>query len=242
MHKIWNTLHTVAVVGTVVVLVTFVVSPFAGCEAETSDFNPPLASANKIAHTPPPFDTLKFHAFDKMFFGDKSTSYKKYHIIDKMKYSVSCTKELPDGRVYSLLLVGDTKIDNTENAETVLEGIKNIITVKYPNYDILHQYYFIKDPKERERNQACFSLRDKLRYNEYHIGTCYEYAGYKWDLENKHIQVGYFINQGSKDAGPLMNDPRTYTMYIEITSKILEQLVPENENPDLRRKMEASKF
>ncbi|WP_294822153.1 hypothetical protein [uncultured Flavobacterium sp.] len=251
MYKLWSTLHTAVVVAAVFLFLVFILLPFAGCD---TDFDvgaekdaPSIAvlqnfTERQIDSLVPTNDSVRLHAFDKLFFGHKTDVFSQKFSVDNIGYDVICSKEVPDGRVYSFLLVSDTKVHSAETARLVLEQLKDIIKAKHSNYDILNQHYYVKDPNDQTMDEACFSMREKLKHNENAVGRSYEYAGYSWDLKYKEIQIGYFIEHEDNASLLSDHDSNSYVIYIQFTSKVLENLLPLNHNPDSRRNIDAQKF
>lgn len=244
MYKLLKPLHAIADIGAVLLFLTLILFPFSGCDSETG--SPPLASASPTEiekrHGIVLSDSIKLHAFDNLFFGNKDNNFADGYLINNLKYKVACKKELSDGRLYSLMLVSDSKINTLENAGIALEGLKNVISEKYNSYNILNQHYYIKGPKQREINESCFSVREKLKYNKYDVGNIYEYAGYNWELKHKQIQIGYFIKGKEKKSPAHHHKNKSYTIYVQITSKVLQSLLPVNDSIESYRNLDSQKF
>lgn len=186
-------------------------------------------------------DSIKMHAFDNLYFGENNRNNSRKFQIDNIEYGVKILKGLQDNQTYYYMLQSNSKIITKKKAEKVLKDLKKIISTKYSNTVVLNQIYYSKHPEEREKNTSSFDDRSLREFDENLIGQPYEYAGYKWDLKYKTIQIGYFIENKNRTR---FSEPKPkdddYIIYIELTSKLLQPKIENNSKNEIEK--DSKKF
>ncbi|MBG6111676.1 hypothetical protein IWX84_002563 [Flavobacterium sp. CG_9.10] len=178
----------------------------------------PLSSKQKK-----PIDSLKMHAIDNLYFGLNPGKTDREIKIDNMPYLVTLSKAEPGKGVFYYMLKSKGKITTIKRAKSVLNDLKKTITRKYKKFIVLNQTYNTKHPEDRKIRQSSFEDRAEGEYDRKIMGQPYEFAAYKWNLNYKTIQIGYFINNKNSEVY-MQNSPATheYIIYIELNSKIIK--------------------
>ncbi|MDR6966268.1 hypothetical protein J2X31_000261 [Flavobacterium arsenatis] len=169
-------------------------------------------------------DSVKMHAFDNIYFGKNYSPKTNSHTINDMEYTVTSAKSLPNEGLFYIMLENQSKITTERKARQVLNDLKNTITKKYSKSISLNKTFYVKHPEEDDKRESSFSNpRNQYKYDEKIIGLPYEFAGYRWDLKYKDIQLGYLIDNKNRTRFYQSNTKNDlYIIYVEFKSKVIK--------------------
>jgi hypothetical protein len=183
-------------------------------------------------------DSIRMHAIDNLYFGKNPGTTSRKFLVDNMEYNVKKSMGNP---VYYYMLENSSTITTKNKADRILKELKDIIAKKYNNGIFLNRTYYTKHPEEKEKNRSSFEQRSIGEFDKNIVGEPYEFAGYKWDLKYKTIQIGYFIENKNRSIY-MQSTPKDnyYIVYIELTSKF--NIPKVTDNTIKQKEKDSSKF
>jgi len=158
-------------------------------------------------------DSIKMHAFDDIYFGQKSVINSK-QIINNEEYIIPSTFYTKAG-LYEFILYSEADFTNEYYSLKEINNLQKIISKKYKNKITVNKTLFYEPPEKYDEKNIFQIMEEPL------IGKPYKHISYRWDLKYKIITLGYIINWTNDNFRYSEYVPK-YKIQLRFKSKVIK--------------------